>query len=173
MSVQKKEEARIAQERKEKKWQKEHAYDELFDEVDPDEANNQNRGSDLEDDFMQQSCTFPRLFREIKSLLINQRSSLCRTPRPDVHLSKVLHTYYLLSDILMIVRAFIFLLLGKHSYRLQGYLRYFGELFYQIDYRAESIGNVILQCEQRNLSILFHNLELSRSKKNLLYIFVY
>jgi len=55
-----------------------------------------------------------------------------------------LHTYYLLSDILMIVRAFIFLLLGKHSYRLQGYLRYFGELFYQIDYRAESIGNVIL-----------------------------
>jgi hypothetical protein len=49
---QKKEEARIAQERKEKKWQKDHAYDEMFDEVDPDEANNQDRGEDWEDDFM-------------------------------------------------------------------------------------------------------------------------
>jgi len=48
-----KEEARIAQERKEKKWQKEHAYDELFNNQDDDEeANNQNRGEDLEDDFM-------------------------------------------------------------------------------------------------------------------------
>jgi len=47
-----KEEARIAQERKEKKWQKDHAYDELFTEADPEEANNQNRGEDLEDDFM-------------------------------------------------------------------------------------------------------------------------
>ena len=49
---QKKEEARIAQERKEKKWQKDHAYDEMFHEADPDEANNQDRGEDWEDDFM-------------------------------------------------------------------------------------------------------------------------
>jgi hypothetical protein len=48
---QRKEEARIAQERKEKKWQKDHAYDELFQEQDPEEANNQDR-EDLEDDFM-------------------------------------------------------------------------------------------------------------------------
>jgi hypothetical protein len=48
---QKKEEARIAEERKEKKWQKDHAYDELFQE-DLEEANNQNRGEDWEDDFM-------------------------------------------------------------------------------------------------------------------------
>jgi len=48
----KKDEARIAQERKEKKWQKDHAYDELFTgEDDPEEANNQDR-EDLEDDFM-------------------------------------------------------------------------------------------------------------------------
>ena len=39
------------QERKEKKWQKEHAYDELFTGEDDEEANNQNR-EDLEDDFM-------------------------------------------------------------------------------------------------------------------------
>ncbi|PSS20539.1 hypothetical protein M430DRAFT_120410 [Amorphotheca resinae ATCC 22711] len=48
----KKEEARIAQERKEKKWQKDHAYDELFQGPDLEEANNQNRGEDWEDDFM-------------------------------------------------------------------------------------------------------------------------
>lgn len=39
------------QERKEKKWQKDHAYDDMFHEQDDDEANNQDRG-DLEDDFM-------------------------------------------------------------------------------------------------------------------------
>jgi len=50
--LQKKEEARIAQERKEKKWQKDHAYDELFTGEDPEEANNQDRGEDWEDDFM-------------------------------------------------------------------------------------------------------------------------
>jgi hypothetical protein len=50
--LQKKEEAKIAQERKEKKWQKDHAYDEMFQEADPDEANNQDRGEDWEDDFM-------------------------------------------------------------------------------------------------------------------------
>ena len=52
MRKQKKEEARITQERKEKKWQKDHAYDEMFHEADPDEANNQDRGEDWEDDFM-------------------------------------------------------------------------------------------------------------------------
>jgi len=50
--MQKKEEARIAQERKEKKWQKDHAYDELFQEADPEDANNQDRGEDFLDDFM-------------------------------------------------------------------------------------------------------------------------
>ncbi len=49
---QKKEEDRVARERKEKKWQKDHAYDELFQEEDLDEANNQDRGEDLLDDFM-------------------------------------------------------------------------------------------------------------------------
>ncbi|TVY48376.1 Coiled-coil domain-containing protein [Lachnellula occidentalis] len=48
----KKEEGKIAQERKDKKWQKEHAYDDLFTgDDDPEEANNQDR-DDLEDDFM-------------------------------------------------------------------------------------------------------------------------
>jgi phage terminase large subunit-like protein len=51
MHVQKREEAKIAQERKEKKWQKDHAYDELFQEQDPEDVNNQGR-EDLEDDFM-------------------------------------------------------------------------------------------------------------------------
>ena len=48
----KKEEARIAQERKEKKWQKDHAYDELFQEQDPEEANNQYEDGNDSDDFM-------------------------------------------------------------------------------------------------------------------------
>ncbi|KAF8863501.1 DUF814-domain-containing protein [Acephala macrosclerotiorum] len=48
----KKEDARIAKERQEKKWQKDHAYDEMFQEADPEEANNQDRGEDWEDDFM-------------------------------------------------------------------------------------------------------------------------
>lgn len=52
INTQKKEEARIMQERKEKKWQKEHAYDELFHEEDIEEANNQDRGEDFLDDFM-------------------------------------------------------------------------------------------------------------------------
>ncbi|TVY57180.1 Coiled-coil domain-containing protein 25 [Lachnellula cervina] len=47
----KKEEAKIAQERKDKKWQKEHAYDDLFTGDDDEEANNQDR-EDPEDDFM-------------------------------------------------------------------------------------------------------------------------
>lgn len=40
----------MAEERKQKKWQKDHAYDELFQEQDPEEANNQD-GYDS-DDFM-------------------------------------------------------------------------------------------------------------------------
>lgn len=51
-SSQKREEARIAEERKEKKWQKDHAYDELFQEGDEEDSNNQNRGQDWEEDFM-------------------------------------------------------------------------------------------------------------------------
>lgn len=49
---QKKDEAKVMQERKEKKWQKDHAYDELFQEDDDEEANNQDRGEDYLDDFM-------------------------------------------------------------------------------------------------------------------------
>jgi hypothetical protein len=49
---QKKEEAKIAQERKEKKWQKEHAYDELFTGENPEEANNQYEDGNDSDDFM-------------------------------------------------------------------------------------------------------------------------
>ncbi|KAI1366129.1 coiled-coil domain-containing protein 25 [Xylaria arbuscula] len=48
----KKEEARIAQERAEKKWQKDHAYDELFSEENIASSSNQNTGEDWEDDFM-------------------------------------------------------------------------------------------------------------------------
>ncbi|KAM3074233.1 hypothetical protein ACMFMG_002943 [Clarireedia jacksonii] len=47
-----KEEARQAQEYKEKKWQKDHAYDEMFTQDDEEEANNQDRGEDFLDDFM-------------------------------------------------------------------------------------------------------------------------
>ncbi|TDZ34386.1 Coiled-coil domain-containing protein 25 [Colletotrichum sidae] len=48
----KKEEARIMQERKEKKWQKDHAYDELFAEHNMEDSSNQNRDENWEDDFM-------------------------------------------------------------------------------------------------------------------------
>jgi hypothetical protein len=50
--LQRKEEARIAQERKEKKWQKDHAYDDIFTEENMATASNQERGEDWEDDFM-------------------------------------------------------------------------------------------------------------------------
>lgn len=40
------------QERKEKKWQKDHAYDELFAEHNMEASSNQNRDADWEDDFM-------------------------------------------------------------------------------------------------------------------------
>ena len=46
------EEARIAQERKEKKWQKDHAYDDLFTEENMASSSNQDRSADWEDGFM-------------------------------------------------------------------------------------------------------------------------
>ncbi|KAJ3481914.1 hypothetical protein NLG97_g7703 [Lecanicillium saksenae] len=52
LQIKKKEEARQAQEWKEKKWQKDHAYDDLFTEENMDMQSNQNRGADWEDDFM-------------------------------------------------------------------------------------------------------------------------
>ncbi|KAK4122638.1 coiled-coil domain-containing protein 25 [Parathielavia appendiculata] len=48
----KKEEARIAKERQEKKWQKDHAYDDLFTEENMEATSNQNRDENWEDDFM-------------------------------------------------------------------------------------------------------------------------
>lgn len=48
----KKEEARIAKERQEKKYQKDHAYDDIFTEENLAQSSNQDRGSDWEDDFM-------------------------------------------------------------------------------------------------------------------------
>jgi hypothetical protein len=51
-SLQRKEEARQAQEWKEKKWQKDHAYDEIFTEDNMASSNNQDRDADWEDDFM-------------------------------------------------------------------------------------------------------------------------
>ncbi|KAH7170129.1 hypothetical protein EDB81DRAFT_153569 [Dactylonectria macrodidyma] len=47
-----KEEARQAQEWKEKKWQKEHAYDDLFTEENMAATSNQDRDENWEDDFM-------------------------------------------------------------------------------------------------------------------------
>lgn len=52
MSVQKKEEARIAKERSEKKWQKDHAYDDLFTEENMEGSSNQDRPENWEEDFM-------------------------------------------------------------------------------------------------------------------------
>ncbi|KAI1438616.1 coiled-coil domain-containing protein 25 [Xylaria sp. CBS 124048] len=48
----KKEEDKIAKERLEKKWQKDHAYDDLFSEENMEAASNQNRPDNWEDDFM-------------------------------------------------------------------------------------------------------------------------
>jgi hypothetical protein len=50
--AQKKEEARIAKERKEAKHQKDHAYDDLFTEEAMEQSSNQNRSEDFLDDFM-------------------------------------------------------------------------------------------------------------------------
>jgi len=49
---QKKEEARIAKERREMKYQKEHAYDDIFTEENMEQSSNQNRSEDFLDDFM-------------------------------------------------------------------------------------------------------------------------
>ncbi|KJZ76414.1 hypothetical protein HIM_04143 [Hirsutella minnesotensis 3608] len=48
----KKEEAKQAQEWKERKWQKDHAYDDIFTEDNMAASSNQERGADWEDDFM-------------------------------------------------------------------------------------------------------------------------
>ncbi|KAI0556234.1 coiled-coil domain-containing protein 25 [Xylaria curta] len=48
----KKEEAKVAKERAEKKWQKDHAYDDLFSEENMEASSNQNRPDNWEDDFM-------------------------------------------------------------------------------------------------------------------------
>ncbi|KAL7819566.1 hypothetical protein V8C44DRAFT_318473 [Trichoderma aethiopicum] len=50
--IKKKEEQRQAQEWKEKKWQKDHAYDDLFTDENMAAASNQDRTEDWEDDFM-------------------------------------------------------------------------------------------------------------------------
>jgi hypothetical protein len=49
---QKREEARQAEEWKQKKWQKDHAYDAMFAEEHMEASSNQNRSADWEDDFM-------------------------------------------------------------------------------------------------------------------------
>ncbi|KAH8163177.1 hypothetical protein CIB48_g5088 [Xylaria polymorpha] len=48
----KKEEAKVTKERAEKKWQKDHAYDDLFSEENLEGSSNQNRPENWEDDFM-------------------------------------------------------------------------------------------------------------------------
>ncbi|KAJ8125855.1 hypothetical protein O1611_g7783 [Lasiodiplodia mahajangana] len=48
----KKEEAKVAKERAEKKWQKDHAYDDLFSEENMEGSSNQNRPENWEEDFM-------------------------------------------------------------------------------------------------------------------------
>ncbi|KAI9166434.1 Coiled-coil domain-containing 25 [Paramyrothecium foliicola] len=48
----KRQEARQAEEWKEKKWQKDHAYDSMFTEENMEASSNQNRSADWEDDFM-------------------------------------------------------------------------------------------------------------------------
>ncbi|KAH7116061.1 hypothetical protein B0J11DRAFT_116493 [Dendryphion nanum] len=47
-----KEEARVAKERKEKAWQRDHAYDDIMSEESVAQANNQDRDEDFLDDFM-------------------------------------------------------------------------------------------------------------------------
>lgn len=50
--VQKKEEARIAKERKEMAWRKDHAYDDVHTEDNLMQSSNQDRDEDFLDDFM-------------------------------------------------------------------------------------------------------------------------
>jgi len=52
MPPQKKEEARIALDHKQKKYQKDHAYDDIFTEEALEASSNQNRSEDFLDDFM-------------------------------------------------------------------------------------------------------------------------
>ncbi|KAK0651283.1 hypothetical protein B0T16DRAFT_403526 [Cercophora newfieldiana] len=52
MQARKKEEARVAKERQEKKWQKDHAYDDVFTEENMAGTSNQDRDETWEDDFM-------------------------------------------------------------------------------------------------------------------------
>ncbi|KAI9678180.1 MAG: hypothetical protein M1817_006125 [Caeruleum heppii] len=52
LDKQRKEEARIMKERRELKWQKDHAYDELFSEENVRATSNQERSEDFLDDFM-------------------------------------------------------------------------------------------------------------------------
>ncbi|KAH6606994.1 hypothetical protein Trco_006147 [Trichoderma cornu-damae] len=52
LQIKKKEEQRQAEEWKEKKWQKDHAYDDLFTEENMAASSNQDRSADWEDDFM-------------------------------------------------------------------------------------------------------------------------
>ena len=50
--VQKKEEARIAKERKELAWRRDHAYDDVMTEDNLEQSSNQNRDENFLDDFM-------------------------------------------------------------------------------------------------------------------------
>ncbi|KAI0181317.1 DUF814-domain-containing protein [Hypoxylon sp. FL1284] len=50
--VRRKEEAKVQKERQEKKWQKDHAYDDLFTDENMEASSNQNRDANWEDDFM-------------------------------------------------------------------------------------------------------------------------
>ncbi|KAG5984999.1 hypothetical protein E4U55_002106 [Claviceps digitariae] len=52
MQARRKEEAKQAQEWKEKKWQKDHAYDDIFTEENMASSSNQDRDTNWEDDFM-------------------------------------------------------------------------------------------------------------------------
>lgn len=50
--TQKQEELKMAQEWREKKWQKDHAYDDLFTQENMAASSNKSRDTDWEDDFM-------------------------------------------------------------------------------------------------------------------------
>ncbi|PHH78704.1 hypothetical protein CDD80_6442 [Ophiocordyceps camponoti-rufipedis] len=52
LTQRRKEEAKQAHEWKEKKWQKDHAYDDMFTDENMASSSNQDRGADWEDDFM-------------------------------------------------------------------------------------------------------------------------
>lgn len=52
LRLRQKEEARVAKERKEKAWQRDHAYDDLHADDQIEASSNQNRGEDFLEDFM-------------------------------------------------------------------------------------------------------------------------